>query len=413
MARKKKRLAQRLEAATRSRDKAAPPVFGPSEETEPLVKAAAFAGAAVIGLLIITALAMFYGTQSIEATLESQTLSLLRSNGIRNVEVDASGLELTLHGTVREERQIALALAIGHSIEGVIDVDIENVIFVPPPEEIDVDVLAEPLVFSWGQSGMVVTGTVSNQVTFDVVVATVGDSWATVEVSGLVVKKGIDSERDWLPSILQVVVRVGEHLTEGTVIANARSSFVLVNGQLETRSEQLAVRRDVEEILSALTFEFTSGLTIKEGPPPPTNPPGSNSPSPTGITTTTVPPEVIVLQETLDDLIEGKVVEFGFASSVITQEGRTLLDEVLEALVMFPDVSVEIGGHTDDIGSPEGNLLLSRLRAAAVLSYLVDNGEEVTRFVVIGYGETQPIADNSSAGGRARNRRIEFTALSE
>lgn len=413
MARKKKRLAQRLEAATRSREETAPPVFGPAEEADRLVEAAAFVGAAIIGLLIITGLAIFYGTQSIETTLESQTLSLLRGNGIRQVEVEASGLDLTLYGTVREEGQITLALAIAHSIEGVIDVDIENVIFVPPPEELDIDVLAEPLVFSWSQSGMVVTGTVSDQATFDVVVGAVGETWATVEASGLVVKQGLDSERDWLPSILQVVVRVGEDLTEGTVIANARSSFVLVNGQLETRSEQLAVRNDVAAILSALTFEFTSGLTIKEDPPPPTNPPGNNSPPPTVITTTTLPPEVIVLQETLDDLIEGKVVEFGFASSVITEEGRRLLDEVLEALRTFPDVAVEIAGHTDGVGSPESNLLLSRLRAAAVLSYLVDNGEEVARFVVIGYGETRPIADNSSAEGRARNRRIAFTALSE
>jgi outer membrane protein OmpA-like peptidoglycan-associated protein len=58
-------------------------------------------------------------------------------------------------------------------------------------------------------------------------------------------------------------------------------------------------------------------------------------------------------------------------------------------------------------------LLLSRLRAAAVLTYLVNNGEDAGRFVVIGYGEAVPIADNSAESGRARYRRIEFTARSE
>ena len=55
----------------------------------------------------------------------------------------------------------------------------------------------------------------------------------------------------------------------------------------------------------------------------------------------------------------------------------------------------------------------SWLRAAAVLDYLLANGEIATRFTVIGYGETQPVADNATEEGRAHNRRIEFTALSE
>ena len=415
MARKKKRISQRLEAATRSRDKSAPPDFGPPDDDDLPVELAAFVGAGVVGLLIIMAFAIFYGTQTIENTLESRALGLLRDYDIRNVEVDASGLELTLRGTVREETHIALAEAIARSIEGVIDVDADNVVYVATLEEIDIDITADPLVFSWSRSKLVVTGTVSDQATLDVVIAAVQEAWSEIDASGLVVKEGLDPERVWLPSILQVVVRAGEDLPEGSVIANSVSSFVLVNGEVESRSDRLSVRNDVEEILSALTFEFTSGLTVKEEPPPPpTTPPISGVPTTTTTPpTTTVPPVVIELQKTLDELIEGKVVEFDFESAVITEEGRKLLDEVLEALREFPDVPVEIGGHTDARGAADFNLLLSRLRAAAVLSYLVDNGEEPTRFVVIGYGEEQPIADNSSAEGRARNRRIEFTALSE
>ncbi len=186
-----------------------------------------------------------------------------------------------------------------------------------------------------------------------------------------------------------------------------------MNGELETRSEQVAVRRDVEEILATLRFAFTNGLTIKEVPPPPTQPPVVGTEDPPETTTTTVPPEVIELQLTLDELIEGKVVEFDFASAVITAQGRHLLDEVLEALEMFPEVQVQIAGHTDDIGTEESNLLLSRLRAASVLSYLVDRGQSPLRFEVIGYGESEPVADNDTAEGRARNRRIEFIALSQ
>ena len=115
----------------------------------------------------------------------------------------------------------------------------------------------------------------------------------------------------------------------------------------------------------------------------------------------------------LDELIEGKVVEFEFDSAVLTDEGKALLDEIVAALKQVPLVPVEIAGHTDDVGSPESNLVLSRERAEAVLSYLLAAGEDADRFVVIGYGESQPIADNATEEGRARNRRIQFVALLE
>jgi outer membrane protein OmpA-like peptidoglycan-associated protein len=74
---------------------------------------------------------------------------------------------------------------------------------------------------------------------------------------------------------------------------------------------------------------------------------------------------------------------------------------------------VQISGHTDDNGTDEHNLDLSRRRAEAVLDYLVAHGEDPERFVVIGYGESRPVADNGTPEGEARNRRIEFTALEE
>jgi outer membrane protein OmpA-like peptidoglycan-associated protein len=414
MVSKKKRLAKRLEAATKSHKDGAPaPTFDPFEEPpDPPVELAAFIAATLAGLLIIAGLAIFYGTRAIEGTLERQTLGLLRSNGLRSIEVDASGLEVTLVGTVREEGQVALAIAIAHSIEGVVDVNAQNVVYVPPDPEYELEIVAEPLVFSWDATGLRVEGTVSDEPTRRAVLEAVAETWENVDASGLAVKEGTESERDWLPAILQVLRRAGEDLPEGTVIANAASAFVLVQGELETRGDQVAVRRDVEDILSALTFDFTSGLTVAAPPPPPTPAPGS-SPSTSPTTSTTVPPEVVELQETLDDLIGDKIVEFDFASARITAEGRMLLDEVLEALREFPDVQVQISGHTDDVGTPESNLLLSRLRAASVLAYLVDNGEDASRFEVVGFGESQPIADNATSEGRARNRRIEFTALSE
>jgi OOP family OmpA-OmpF porin len=113
----------------------------------------------------------------------------------------------------------------------------------------------------------------------------------------------------------------------------------------------------------------------------------------------------------LDELIEGKVVEFETKSFALTPKGVALLDEILLALSQAPEVRILIAGHTDSRGSDAENLQLSVDRANAVLDYLVAAGESKDRFDVIGYGEDLPTESNDTSAGRSRNRRIEFIAL--
>lgn len=69
---------------------------------------------------------------------------------------------------------------------------------------------------------------------------------------------------------------------------------------------------------------------------------------------------------------------------------------------------IEIGGHTDNVGTPAVNQQISELRARAVLSYLTGKGVDAAKLKAVGYGQTKPAAENGSADGRAKNRRIEF-----
>lgn len=110
-------------------------------------------------------------------------------------------------------------------------------------------------------------------------------------------------------------------------------------------------------------------------------------------------------------VIEG--IRFGNASARI-QGARTrqILDQAAAILQEYPSVHIRISGHTDARGSLARNMAMSRARADAVKWYLVDKGIEHTRLVTMGYGPEQPIADNDTAEGRARNRRIEFELLS-
>lgn len=73
---------------------------------------------------------------------------------------------------------------------------------------------------------------------------------------------------------------------------------------------------------------------------------------------------------------------------------------------------IEIGGHTDSVGTPVVNQQISELRAKAVLSYLTGKGVPASKLKATGYGQTKPVADNDSAEGRAKNRRIEFQVMS-
>ncbi|MCS6913984.1 MAG: OmpA family protein, partial [Myxococcota bacterium] len=88
-----------------------------------------------------------------------------------------------------------------------------------------------------------------------------------------------------------------------------------------------------------------------------------------------------------------------------------VLDQAVKVLTEYPDVKLEIQGHTDTSGQLEMNRELSQKRAEAVKAYLVQKGIAPERLRAVGYGPDKPLADNKTAAGRARNRRVEFQLI--
>lgn len=110
-------------------------------------------------------------------------------------------------------------------------------------------------------------------------------------------------------------------------------------------------------------------------------------------------------------VLEG--VNFESNSDRLLPGATGILDDVVATLKRYPEIRFEVAGHTDSDGSEAYNEGLSARRAQTVHDYLAANGIAVDRMTVRGYGESQPIADNTSSAGKARNRRVSLNVVEE
>ncbi len=110
----------------------------------------------------------------------------------------------------------------------------------------------------------------------------------------------------------------------------------------------------------------------------------------------------------LADILANSTVHFEFASADLSEEARGQLDQLLSALGDCPEATIRVESHSDSVGDPASNLTLSRARAESVTSYLERRGVDAERLSAAGYGESRPVASNSTDEGRAENRRVDF-----
>ena len=106
-------------------------------------------------------------------------------------------------------------------------------------------------------------------------------------------------------------------------------------------------------------------------------------------------------------------INFRSASAVLDASSNALLDNLYDIVDRCPGMVLEVGGHTDSDGGDAINLTLSERRAASVITYLAAKGIAADRLVARGYGEAVPLVPNDSADNMRRNRRIQFTVISQ
>ena len=182
----------------------------------------------------------------------------------------------------------------------------------------------------------------------------------------------------------EALIELGQ-LDEGCITLNDRT--LTISGSI--RSERaLALMKSRMAALDDLGFDVTYNLSLP-----------------------TLSAEAMRCQEEANRRVEpGETVLFDFDSDELHNEGRSLLDEIVQIANLCPDVNVEVSGHSDATGDKEYNIRLSERRARSVVAYLIEAGMAEDRLSSVGLGFSQPIADNSTEEGRAQNRRIEFRA---
>lgn len=123
--------------------------------------------------------------------------------------------------------------------------------------------------------------------------------------------------------------------------------------------------------------------------------------------------EVVQLQQRLDAIaedIQANVI-FGSGASTLSSNAHSVLSQVTDMINAYPDLLVEVEGHTDNVGRDSINEALSQKRANAVKSFLVSQSVAKDRLVAVGYGHRKPLVSNDTVEGRKRNRRVHFNVV--
>jgi OOP family OmpA-OmpF porin len=227
---------------------------------------------------------------------------------------------------------------------------------------------------------VVVGGVVPDEATRAAIVARVREVYGADRV---VDQLGVDrlvAPPRWTEQVQKVIDPDLKQVTHGQL--SIRGNVVEVEGQVQNDAARAHVVSQIGTRLDNPTYTVRDKLRI--GQPDP---------------------------KALDEIVARRTIAFEAGNATLTPAGAQVLDDLVPVLAQFTGRRFEIVGHTDDSGSRDANLQLSAARAEAVKAYLVRKGVPPDDLVTAGAGPDHPVAPNTTAEGRARNRRIEFRVL--
>lgn len=192
-----------------------------------------------------------------------------------------------------------------------------------------------------------------------------------------------------LPALLGVLTAMKG---KGTIEVHDR--VVAVTGTVSSADHKVKVLGEVQAAIGA-SYEIDDRLTVAHVP-----------------AEAMARPSRATIQSTLDELLRREPIAFESNSAALTKRGRSALDKIVPVLQRAPDLSVEVGGHTDPYGNPTYNQQLSQRRADAVRQYLMAQNVP-NRVSAVGYGSSRPLTQERTRAAQQKNRRIELRVKEE
>lgn len=342
-----------------------------------------------LGLLILATLTFVclrLNGPGIEHDIQSRAQQLAIHSGLPNISTSVSGRDVTLSGNVSLDADRQMLENRIADVDGVRKVI--NLIKVAPSAGLANDQNGRFQVDYDGQY-MALTGAVTDEKTkqtfLDKAAKVVGTSKVAealeLSATGLEATKSLANA---LPEL--AALEFAQLVVEG--------KSLIVQGYTSNPDTRTSIEKRINEILGD-QYDITYMIEAPEI----TDAPAATEPAP-GLASD--------CQQQFNALLSTENIVFESASADISAKSNALLKRLADVINNCPAIDIEIGGHTDTRGDAEMNLDLSQRRASAVKSALVKLGINKSRLLAVGYGETRPIANETTPSGLQKNRRIEF-----
>lgn len=327
----------------------------------------------LLPLLLLLPL-LFFKWHAIEADVANNTREDLESIGANwaNVETRDRGREVLITGTPPTKAAVEAVREKAEQSYGVNSVTISADVKAPiVPAELNANVTDQSIELN---------GTLTDQAAIDRVVAQANTAFGA---NNVVNKLQVGDSVAKLPNLLGYFKTLSNKTGElNTVKASLKGQNLLLEGSVLS-----------SDAIKALDVKMAQELAL-------------NLDNKLRVVAPTVEPDACLKQ--ISDLLSNNQINFATGKAEIDESSFSLLEKVKASIVPCSDATFEVSGHTDSTGNANFNKRLSEQRAQAVISHLSGIGLDTGNFIAVGYGPDQAIADNATAEGRAKNRRIEF-----
>lgn len=226
---------------------------------------------------------------------------------------------------------------------------------------------------------IVVEGAVPNEASKQAILNKMYAVYRTDQVIDKIQVRAVSAPNGWSDSVSKVITEDLKKVKQGKL--SVRGTQVELAGKMSNQNDIQPTTVNFQNLVQA-PYRLNTQLTVNQAE-----------------------------QKIIDEALKNRIIEFESGSAILAESGIQILDEMAVALNKVAGKKVKVIGHTDSSGNPAKNLTLSQERAAAVKNYLIGKNIPTDRLSVEGLGSNKPVADNTTAEGRKKNRRIEFEVL--